>query len=724
MATIESPHRILIVDDNPSIHEDMRKILCPVVDDRLQDVEAELFGDTLNSASKTAPVVRFQVEYALQGQDALKIVEESVRTGNRFSLAFVDVRMPPGWDGIETIQRLWQVDPELEVVICTAYSDYSWQEIGAQLGSSDRYLILKKPFESVEVRQLAMTLTAKCDLRAAQAANLAKLEQTVVQRSADLETAQQGSQAKSEFLATMSHELRTPINGIVGMLELIDSTPLDDQQKRYLQGAQRSVSCLLHLINEVLDFSKIEAGKFELSPVEFSLSLMLEDVAEMMAPQAQQKGLEICCDIAADLPALVHADADRLRQVVLNLANNAVKFTDRGQITLRARTGEKSSEGTWFRIEVEDTGIGIPSDRMDRLFQAFSQVDTSTTRRYGGTGLGLSLCKRLVELFGGEIGVESTAGFGSKFWFTVRLPVVEKPETCRVIPSSLKHLRALVVDDNPTTLEIISGHLQRWGIFCHTMNNSFNAVNELKEARRQGRPYGLLLLDFHIQGIDSCDLVQEILAIAELKQAPIIMMTSHGHKCGCQSKLPANSMIYLNKPIRPSRLFNAIIRATCEGPQEKLLERPGAKQKLPWRPSGSEFQVLVAEDNEINQVVVAGLLGLMNIKATMVDNGIDAVQQAQTKQFDLVLMDCQMPGLDGFAASTAIREQEDPTGGWARRGGRLPIIALTANAVSGDRERCLAAGMDDYYTKPINRAVLGAIFERWFPQTADDHGAP
>ncbi|MBC7967591.1 MAG: response regulator [Fuerstia sp.] len=499
------------------------------------------------------------------------------------------------------------------------------------------------------------------------------------------------------------------------------STRLDQSQERFLQGAQVSAKCLLRLISNILDVAKIEAGKVELDLIEFNPRHLLEDVVEIMAPSAHRKGLEICCDLSADLPSLFRGDADRLRQIVLNLVNNAVKFTERGQVHLRVRADESDATGMLLRFEVTDTGIGIPEDRQDRLFKLYSQVDASTTRRFGGTGLGLALCQGLVELLGGELGVESRDGKGSTFWFTVRLQPVSGNKTTEVLPGSFRNLRVLVADDNETNLEITSSHLRRWGLDCEAVNSARAALEVLQSACSGLRPYGLAILDMRMPDMDGREFINRIRSTPEIAEVPLVLLTSIGDDIPREQLDAWRIATCLSKPVRQSRLFDSVISATCRIPDCEP-EQPAPQSEPPDSLSlCKNLHVLVAENNDINQLVVRELLNRAGLTCILADNGQQAVDLAASRRFDLVLMDCQMPVLDGFAATTTIRRREESEGGWARSGGRLPVVALTANAVAGDREDCLSAGMDDYLAKPLDRKSLLVILKRWLPTA---HPAP
>jgi signal transduction histidine kinase len=396
--------RILVVDDNVSIHEDFRKILQTSGEaDPLDQARASLF----ESQPLRQALARFELDCVEQGQTALTFVETARKRGRPYAVVFVDMRMPPGWDGLETIEQIWLADPDVQTVICTAYTDHSWDDIVRRLGYDDRLLILQKPFSSVEVSQLVTSLTKKWNLT-----------RQVHQR---LEMAMAANVAKSQFLANMSHEIRTPMNGILGMCELLLQTPLNDKQRRFAETVRRSGKDLLQIINDVLDFSKIEAGKLTIERIPFDLREVVKDSLGLFSDLAESKGLELVCRLPESLAFRYEGDPVRIRQILVNLLGNAVKFTERGEIALQVAIVEETNEYSTLSLEVKDTGIGIEPAAQTNLFKAFTQADGSMTRRYGGTGLGLAIVKQLAEMMGGAVGVESTPGQGSTFWCTMRL---------------------------------------------------------------------------------------------------------------------------------------------------------------------------------------------------------------------------------------------------------------------------------------------------------------
>ncbi len=405
--------RVLVIDDNLSIHEDFRKILQPGTETQgLDEARASLFG----GESFQKALVRFELDYADQGQAALALVQMARREGRPYAVAFVDMRMPPGWDGLETIERMWEVDPEIQTVICTAYTDHSWEDIIRRLGCDDRLLILQKPFSTVEVSQLVASLTAKW-----------KLARQARQR---LEAAEAANIAKSQFLANVSHEIRTPMNGILGMSELLRQTPLNDKQRRYIETLHKSGMALLQVVNDILDISRIESGKPKLDSIAFDLRQLVKDVLELFSGPIESKGLRLTVELADNLLPEYEGDPVRIRQILTNLLGNAVKFTTQGEIALHVAGVEETVGTTTLCLKVRDTGIGIEPAVQAKLFTPFTQADGSTTRKYGGTGLGLAIVKQLAHMMGGIVGVDSVLGRGSTFWCTIQL---QKPSTQTVL---------------------------------------------------------------------------------------------------------------------------------------------------------------------------------------------------------------------------------------------------------------------------------------------------
>jgi two-component system sensor histidine kinase/response regulator len=519
------------------------------------------------------------------------------------------------------------------------------------------------------------------------------------------EAADSANLAKSDFLANMSHEIRTPMNAVIGMTELLQDTPLSSDQREYVHTLQDAAESLLAVISDILDFSKIEAGMLELSPVTFDLREALENTLRTLGVRAHEKGLELVCEVGAEVPETLVGDAPRLRQVVLNLVGNAIKFTDHGEVLLQVETTETVRGETTLRFEVADTGIGIPSDKQDLIFEAFAQADGSTTREYGGTGLGLAIAARLVRMMGGSVSVDSQPGRGSRFVFTARFGVAP-PDATRsrtVTPESLRGLRVLVVDDNATNRRILTEMLTRWDMVPKAVSGGQAALEELEKAAGTGAPYPLVLLDGNMPGMDGFAVAEQIKERDQVAGASIMMLTSSARPGDRARCLELGVASYVSKPIKRSDLFDTITDVLASRPGKRIHRpRPAV---VPTTEGQRRLRVLVAEDNAVNQQVAMGFLDRAGHAAAVVSNGREVLATLAQHDFDLILMDLQMPELDGFETTAVIRGEERSTGA------HIPIVALTAHVVKGDAERCIAAGMDGYVPKPLRARELFAAIE-------------
>src|SRR3954463_10973116 len=525
------------------------------------------------------------------------------------------------------------------------------------------------------------------------------------------EAAEAANHAKSSFLARMSHEIRTPMNGVLGMTELLLETGLTGTQRKYAETVQRSGQNLLGIINDLLDFSKIEAGKLELENVDMDLRRTLEDIVDLLAERAHIKGLELACSIPPGLATHVKGDPLRLGQVLTNLVGNAIKFTEQGAIVIRVAAVDETEDKVTMRFEVSDTGLGISAEAQTRIFDEFSQADGSTTRKHGGSGLGLAISKQLVEMMGGAIHVESAVGAGSTFWFTSSFE--KQPEQVHAPMGMLTRVRAVIVESSAVNRGILHAQMSNWGMTNKIAGSPEEAIELLSEAVARGAPYDIAIIDLALPGLDALELARSIRARPDIAKVRLVVLTRR--QADIKNAREAGIDACIAKPVRQTVLYECLVNVMAGQPQEAIAV-PAIAGPAHAAPAANRGNILLVEDNLINQQVALGILQIQGYSVTVVNNGLEALDAHAQGAFDLILMDCHMPEMDGFEATRAIREREGASGK------HIAIVALTANAMAQDREACLNAGMDDHLAKPFSMQTLRDMLDRWMPRAGSAQG--
>ncbi|RPJ81840.1 MAG: response regulator [Deltaproteobacteria bacterium] len=682
---------------------------------------------------------QYEVIEAMDGNSGLALFRQE-----KPDILILDLRMPRT-DGLEVLRQVTVENPDLPVIVLSGAGVMNDAVAALRLGAWD---FLQKPIEDLsviqhtvnkaleKVRLIQENRTYQTHLeeevrRRTQELRLMneELEKRVSDRTTELqkinaeltkakEAADEAAKAKSEFLANMSHEIRTPLNGVIGMIDLLKDTKLTQEQTEFTQLIHSSAESLLVVVNDILDFSKIESGKLVLESIPFDLRITLEMLSDIMALKAEEKGVEFTCLIHENVPTLLNGDPGKLRQILNNLTGNAVKFVEKGYVSICVSVKEEHDDFVKLLFEIHDTGIGIPKNSLDNLFQSFSQVDASTSRKFGGTGLGLVISKQLAENMGGEIGVESELGKGSTFWFTVCLKKQKIVKTDAAdFPSTIKGTRILVVDENPLNRLIVTNFFRSWECLYGEAENGQKAFSMLMNAQEAGQPFQILLTEMELPDMTGAALGEKILGHEKLRDCILIMLTSIGQRGDASRVNDLGFSGFLSKPVKKYHLLNCI-KTVLTAPispakqtSKTFVTRYTIEEniKIEIRHE-NQLNVLLVEDNTVNQKVAKIMLKKSGHFVEIANNGKEALELFLTKPFDLILMDIQMPVMNGIEATAAIRKLESQGD---RTGSAIPIIALTANAMKDDRARFLAAGMDDYISKPIKRKNFSEVISKY-----------
>ncbi len=734
-------HRILIVDDNPAIHEDLKEVLCPnrltVIDEETTALEEELFSEDEDKDSFEPDVPDYEIDDAFQGEEAIEMVEQAEGEGNPYALIFMDVRMPPGIDGIQTIHDIWEKHPNIEMVICTAYSDYSWDQILEKLKSTDSLLFMKKPFDTVAVRQMALSLTKKWAMARQSKSDIKNLKGKINNRTQELTTmisnleslkmkAESATISKEGFLSSISHGIQTPLSGILGIADMLLDTELNADQRNLAQTIKVAGDSLLTVVDDVLQYSRTEAGNLDLEEIEFNIRTAIENTADLVAANAHEKGLETATLVHADVPETLIGDPLRLRQVLLILASNAVESTDTGEIVISVQRDltapshadpDQINGHADLRFEVSDTGPGLSNEKKQHLKNLLTDPEIDSQIENGTNGTGLSLCRQLAELMKGEIGLDSDEGMGSTFWFTTSFATTEAPNY-QILPTAatMSGAHCLLIGDNPTSRKVLSLYINQWGGSCSEAVNEVSAVEQLHTALPT-KPFDAVIVD--IKNGDKTrykEIANSIRRHKTLNSLQLICLTPKSKRGDAKKLKKYGYCAYLSKPIRHSHLYNCLLMIKgFRNNSIELKDNQIITKHLFDEISQARYRFLVVEDNPVNTNTLVRMLNNLTISCDVARNGKEALSACSKKKYDMILMDCHMPEMDGYEATRNIRKMEQEKVTASRKNkdeARIPILALTASADAENRDKCYEAGMDDFLTKPVKANQMADIVRK------------